>query len=155
MFRQELPLMFPDDPDVAKVKAAFFDPFEYLMLRHKQGALKTDFKVPLGTVSYQAACHQRVQNMGRKTFEMLSLVPGTEVKIIERCAGHDGTYALKSEKRAAAVKIVKPVASRVTQDKADHFGSDCPMGGHHIENALGGKQKAEHPISLMRKAYGI
>lgn len=155
MFRQELPLMFPDDPDVAKVKAAFYDPFEYLMLRHRHGALKTDFKTPLGSVSYQAACHQRVQNMGRKTLEALQLVPGTTVKIIERCAGHDGTYALKSEKHKTAMKIVKPVAGRVTQDKAEHFGSDCPMGGHHIETALGGRQKAEHPISLLRKAYGI
>ena len=47
MFKQELPLMFPDDPDVQKVKAAFFDPFEYLMLRHKEGKLNTDFKQPL------------------------------------------------------------------------------------------------------------
>ncbi|HTY98797.1 MAG TPA: heterodisulfide reductase-related iron-sulfur binding cluster, partial [Rhodocyclaceae bacterium] len=43
MFKQELPLLFPDDPDVMKVKAAFFDPFEYLMLRHREGRLKTDF----------------------------------------------------------------------------------------------------------------
>ena len=28
--------MFPDDPDVQKVKAAFYDPFEYLFLRTKK-----------------------------------------------------------------------------------------------------------------------
>ena len=27
MFKQELPLMFPDDADVEKVRAAMFDPF--------------------------------------------------------------------------------------------------------------------------------
>jgi glycerol-3-phosphate dehydrogenase subunit C len=31
MFKQELPLMFPDDADVQLVKAAMFDPFEYLV----------------------------------------------------------------------------------------------------------------------------
>jgi glycerol-3-phosphate dehydrogenase subunit C len=67
MFKQELPLMFPDDPEVIKVKNAFFDPFEYLMLRHKEGRLKTDFQVGLGKVAYHAACHQRVQNIGPKT----------------------------------------------------------------------------------------
>ncbi len=67
MFKQELPLMFPDDPDVAKVRDAMFDPFEYLMLRHKYGKLNTDFKNPLGKVSYHAACHQRVQRIGPKT----------------------------------------------------------------------------------------
>ena len=48
MFKQELPLMFPHDADVQKVKDAFYDPFEYLMLRHKEGKLKTDFKQGLG-----------------------------------------------------------------------------------------------------------
>ncbi len=155
MFKQELPLMFPDDPDVQKVKAAFFDPFEYLMLRHKEGRLKIDFKQGLGRVAYHAACHQRVQNIGPKTREILALVPDTEIEIIERCSGHDGTYAVKKEMHAFAMKIVKPVASRVTQAKADHYGSDCAMAGHHIENALKDGRAPEHPITLLRRAYGI
>ena len=35
MFKQEIPLMFPDDPD-AESAGGLFDPFEYLMLRHKK-----------------------------------------------------------------------------------------------------------------------
>ena len=31
------------DPQVKKVQEAFYDPFEYLWLRHRGGALKTDF----------------------------------------------------------------------------------------------------------------
>ncbi|MDO9225119.1 MAG: heterodisulfide reductase-related iron-sulfur binding cluster [Pseudomonadota bacterium] len=155
MFKQELPLMFPDDPDVQKVKAAFFDPFEYLMLRHKEGKLKTNFKQGLGKVAYHAACHQRVQNIGQKTREILALVPDTEVEIIERCSGHDGTYAVKKESHAFAMKIVKPVVGRVTQAKADHYGSDCAMAGHHIENAMKDGRTPEHPMTLLRKAYGL
>ena len=93
MFKQELPLMFPDDAEVAKVRKAIFDPFEYLMLRHKEGRLKTDFKKSLGKVSYHVSCHLRVQNMGLKTRDMLHLIPGTQVEPIERCSGHNGTYA--------------------------------------------------------------
>ncbi|MCP4936941.1 MAG: Fe-S oxidoreductase [bacterium] len=155
MFRQELPLMFPDDQDVQKVAAAFFDPFEYLMLRHKEGKLNVDFENPLGKISYHAACHQRVQNIGQKTRELLALVPDTDVQIIERCSGHDGTYAVKSEFRESAEKIVRPVVRKVTQADPDHYGSDCPMAGHHIENSLETGQKTEHPISLLRAAYGI
>jgi Fe-S oxidoreductase len=155
MFKQELPLMFPDDPDVLKVKAAFFDPFEYLMLRHKEGRLKTDFKHGLGKVAYHAACHQRVQNIGQKTREALALVPNTEIEIIERCSGHDGTYAVKAESHQYAVKIVKPVVGRVQQAKADHYGSDCAMAGHHIENIMHDGRAPEHPMTLLRKAYGI
>ncbi|VAV98715.1 Fe-S oxidoreductase-like protein in Rubrerythrin cluster [hydrothermal vent metagenome] len=155
MFRQEIPLMFPDDADVKKVQAAIFDPFEYLALRHKAEMLNTDFKNPLNKVSYHAACHQRVQNFGQKTREVLALVPDTEVKIIERCSGHDGTYALKSEHHQTSMKIVRPVTRRIKQDEADHYGSDCPMAGHHIEHALADGSKTQHPISLLRQAYGI
>jgi len=155
MFKQELPLLFPDDPDVQVVKEAMYDPFEYLMLRHKHGKMSLDFKEPLGSVVYQASCHQRVQNIGQKTREVLALVPDTRVEIIERCSGHDGTYAVKLESYSAAMKIVKPVANRVEKAAADHFGSDCPMAGAHIAHSLGRDGKQQHPLTLLRKAYGI
>ena len=155
MFKQELPLMFPDDAEVKKVAQAFYDPFEYLMLRHKEGKLNTEFKQPLGKVAYHAACHQRVQNIGQKTREILALIPDSTVEIIERCSGHDGTYAVKKEFHEHAMKIVKPVVTRVQKAEADHYGSDCAMAGHHIEHGLADGRAAQHPISLLRKAYGI
>lgn len=155
MFKQELPLLFPDDEQVQRVAAAIFDPFEYLMLRHKAAKLNTDFKQSLGKVVYHAACHQRVQNIGAKTREVLELIPGTTVETIERCSGHDGTYAVKKEFHQAAMKILRPVVNRVKQAKADHYGSDCPMAGHHIAHGMADGSAPEHPLSLLRKAYGI
>lgn len=155
MFKQELPLMFPHDPDVQAVKEAMYDPFEYLMIRHKHGKMNLDFKKPLGSVVYQASCHQRVQNVGQKTREVLALVPDTKVEIIERCSGHDGTYAVKREFYDSAMKIVKPVANRVEKAAPDHFGSDCPMAGAHIARSLGRDGKQQHPLTLLRIAYGI
>ncbi len=155
MFKQELPLLFPDDADVQKVGKAIFDPFEYLMHRNKAGKLNTDFKTPLGKVAYHAACHQRVQNVGAKTSDVLALIPDTPVEIIERCSGDDGTYAVKKEFHEASMKIVRPVVARVKKAEADHYGSDCPMAGHHISHGLADGSKTEHPMSLLRKAYGI
>ena len=159
MFKQELPLMFPEDADVRAVKARIFDPFEYLMLRHKAGLLRTDFKNRIGKVVYHVPCHLRVQNIGLKTRDVLKLVPDTTVDVIERCSGHNGTYAVKKEFRAASVKIGKPVVSRVQSAQADHYSSDCPMAGHQIESGLttGGAaaREPEHPMTLVRKAYGL
>ena len=155
MYKQELPLMFPDDDDVATVKAAFFDPFEYLMLRHKGGLIRTDFRQPLGKVAYHVACHQRVQNFGMKTRDFLNLVPDTEVTAIDRCSGHDGTYASKSETYDKAMKIARPVVNRVKQANADTFGSDCPMAGRLIAHGMEDSGEAEHPITMVRKAYGL
>lgn len=155
MFKQELPLMFPHDEDVLKVQRAIFDPFEYLMLRNKDGKLKTDFKNPLGKISYHVACHQRVQKIGMKTRDVLNLVPDTEVLPIERCSGHDGTYTFKSEYHDDAMKICRPVVNQVKQQGADVYTSDCAMAGHHIEAGLADGSKPEHPLSLLRRAYGI
>jgi Fe-S oxidoreductase len=154
MFKQELPLMFPDDPDVAKVRDAMFDPFEYLMLRHKDGKLKTEFRNSLGKVSYQVPCHLRVQNIGLKTRDTLQLVPDTTVDVIERCSGHDGTYAVKKEFHEASKKIARTVVNKLKRADADHFASDCPMAAEQIVQDLD-DHEANNPMSLLRKAYGI
>ncbi len=157
MFRQELPLLFPDDAMVEKVRQAFYDPFEYLALRHREGLLKTDFKNSLGRVAYHAPCHQRVQNIGQKTRDVLALVPDTTVDTVERCSGHDGTYAVKAETHAAARKICRPVAARIKKAQPDHYASDCPMAGAHIQNELGehAPGAAQAPSSLLKFAYGL
>ncbi len=158
MFKQELPLMYPEDADVQAVRARMFDPFEYLMLRHRAGLLRTDFKQPLGKVSYHVPCHLRVQNIGLKTRDVLKLIPGTTLEVIERCSGHDGTYGVKQAFRAASARIGRPVAERVARAAADHYCSDCPMAGRQIESLLGaaGAPRApEHPLGLLRRAYGI
>ncbi|HYL00136.1 MAG TPA: heterodisulfide reductase-related iron-sulfur binding cluster [Steroidobacteraceae bacterium] len=155
MFKQELPLMYPDDARVREVAGRMFDPFEYLMLRHAQGLLRTDFKRPLGKVSYHVPCHLRVQNLGLKTREALELVPGTTVEPIERCSGHNGTYGVKHRFRSAAVKIGRPVMQRVESAAADHYSSDCPMAGRQIESGLTEPRAPEHPLTLLRMAYGL
>jgi Fe-S oxidoreductase len=155
MFKQELPLMFPDEPDAAKVKQRIFDPFEYLALRHKSGLMRTDFARPLGKVAYHVACHLRVQNIGLKTRDVLQLIPGTTVEPIERCSGHNGTYGVKREFRDTSMKIGKPVIQRVQAGGADFYASDCPMAGHQIESGLDNALPPTHPLTLLRMAYGL
>ncbi|MAT49673.1 MAG: Fe-S oxidoreductase [Porticoccaceae bacterium] len=155
MFKQELPLMLPEDSAVQRVQRAMFDPFEYLMLRHRAGLLNLDFKQSLGDVSYQVACHLRVQNIGLKTRDVLNLVPDTTVHAIERCSGHDGTYAVRNESRDAAVKIARPVARKVDEQQGAHFASDCPMAAQMIADVSKNDILPEHPMNLLCKAYGL
>ena len=157
MFKQELPLMFPGDETVERVRQAFYDPFEYLMIRHKEGKLSTEFKQSLGRIAYHAPCHQRVQNIGLKTRDMLALVPDTTIDVIERCSGHDGTYAVKAESHEISTKICRPVVNKVKQAEAEHYVSDCPMAGAQISNGLGESDAgaAESAFSLLKYAYGL
>jgi glycerol-3-phosphate dehydrogenase subunit C len=155
MFKQELPLLFPEDERVKRVSEAFYDPFEYLMIRHKDGKLNTNFAEKLGSISYQVPCHLRVQNIGLKTRDVLELVPETKVQAIERCSGHDGTYAVKKEYAKVSRKIARPVARQVDQAEAQHFTSDCPMAAEQIAKVAESGRTPTHPIQLLRRAYGI
>jgi glycerol-3-phosphate dehydrogenase subunit C len=162
MFKQELPLMFPECADTQAVKAAMMDPFEYLMLRNRDGLLKTDFNQALGKVSYHIPCHGRVQNIGKKTEEMFKLI-GTKVTVqlntVERCSGHAGTYGVKKDYHKVAMKIGKPVFKAMAKDEPDYISSDCALAGHHIAQGMaeaGTPAKAlQHPLSLLRHAYGL
>ena len=160
MFKQELPLMFPGDADVLAVQEAMFDPFEYLEARRKDGLLKTDFTQKLGNVSYHVACHLRVQKIGLKTRDFLQAIPDTAVTTVERCSGHAGTWGVKKEFHAMAMKIGKPVFRQMAEALPDWIASDCALAGHHIEQGMNeaGAQvgdKRAHPITLVRKAYGL
>ena len=133
-----------------------FDPFEYLMLRHAAGLLRTDFKAALGKVSYHVPCHLRVQNIGLKTRDVLKLVPDTTVESIERCSGHNGTYGVKKEFRAASVKIGRPVMQRVQSAQRRPLRERLPDGrAPDRERPGGARGQPEHPLRLLRVAYGL
>ena len=159
MYKQELPLMFPDDADTQLVKKAMWDPFEYFMARHRDGLLKTDFKNALGHVSYHIPCHSRVQNVGRKTADVLGLVPDTTLNVVERCSGHAGTFGVKKEFHATAMKIGRPVFNAMANNEPNYISSDCQLAGHHIKQGMAeaGLKQTElaHPLTLLRKAYGV
>mgnify|MGYP000011634128 FL=1 len=155
MYKQEIPLMFPDDPDVVAVRDAMWDPFEYLMARQQDGLLKTDFKTPLGNVAYHVPCHQRVQNIGNKTRDALQLT-GAKVSMVERCSGHDGTWGVKTEYFDKSMKIGKPVFKSMATNAPDYVSSDCDIATRHIIQGMGeNSAKKAHPISLLRIAYGL
>jgi len=159
MFKQELPLLFSDDADVKAVQEAMFDPFEYFVLRKKDGLLKTDFKHRPGRIAYHIPCHSRVQNMGQKTRELLESIPGAQVTTVERCAGHDGTWGVKSEYFANAMKIGRPVFRLMAEAKPDIIASDCPIAARHIGQGMRDELQAPaakaHPLTLLRKAYAL
>jgi glycerol-3-phosphate dehydrogenase subunit C len=133
-----------------------FDPFEYLIARHKDGLLKTDFKQALGNISYHIPCHSRVQNIGQKTRELLQLIPETQINTVERCSGHDGTWGVKTEFFEQSMKIGRPVFKQMASTQPAYLSSDCPIAARQIQQGMGdASAQKEHPLSLLRIAYGL
>ena len=59
-----------------------------------------------GGVTVHHACHARAQNMGIKARDMLKLIPNIKIDVVERCAGHGGTFGVMKETHDLANKVV-------------------------------------------------
>ena len=87
--------------------------------------------------------------------KILELIPKTSVQALERCSGHDGTYGVKQETHKIAVKLARPIAKELNSKAYESFISDCTLAANHIVNVSGKNILPGHPISLLKKAYGI
>jgi Fe-S oxidoreductase len=148
--KQEYPALVPGDA-AREVAARVYDLGEYLMKLHGEGRLPRDFQRPLGRVAYQAPCHLRVQAIGFKARDLLRLVPGTSVDVVERCTGMDGTWGFKHEFHEASEKVARPLLRDLEALGPDLVVSDCPLAALRIEEACG--RRVYHPVEALLAAY--
>ncbi|HWP34783.1 MAG TPA: heterodisulfide reductase-related iron-sulfur binding cluster [Thermodesulfobacteriota bacterium] len=152
MLKVEYPSFVPG-PETRELAAATYDICEYLLKRRAEGRLRTDFARPLGTVAYHHPCHLRAQKMGPKAVQLLRLVPGTRVTMVEACSGHDGTWGMKREFFQLSLRQGEKLFRGLTAAGADRAASDCPLAARQIRQGAG--LAAVHPILLLHEAYGL
>jgi glycerol-3-phosphate dehydrogenase subunit C len=162
MLKFEWPLIVPDDPAVKKLAESTFDVAEYIVDIAKKEGLAPGLGPLDGGVTLHLACHARAQNMGQKAAEMLRLVPGAEVGVIERCSGHGGSWGVLKDNFETALKVGRPVARQALRDARQFIASECPLAGMHILQGMEQlatderlPERAVHPIELFARAYGV
>jgi glycerol-3-phosphate dehydrogenase subunit C len=164
MLKSEWKLIVPEDENVQRLARSVFDIDEYIVDIAKKEGLPEGLKPLPDGVTVHNACHARAQNIGAKAAEMLRLIPQTPVDLIERCAGHGGTFGVLKPTHAVAMKVGKPVMRQVAKGLRGAVASDCPLAGKHIvqgarEMMEDGKElparEAEHPIEIFARAYGL
>lgn len=162
MLKFEWPLILPDDENIKRLSTATSDITEYVVGIAKNEGMAGGLKPLDGGVTVHIACHARAQNMGQKGAEILRLIPETEIKVIERCSGHGGSWGIMKDNFETGLKVGKPVARQAAKAASGHVVSECPLARDHILQGiekLGEKtdqiSTAQHPIELLAKAYGI
>ena len=162
MLKFEWPLLVPDNPAIKRLAQATFDLSEYVVDLAKRHGLAPGLQTLPGGVSMHLACHARAQNMGPKGAEMLRLIPGTKVQVIERCSGHGGSWGVMKGNFEVALKVGKPAAKLAKEGGKAFLASECPLAGEHLVQGverLGGEgstfTQSFHPIELMARAYGL
>jgi len=162
MLKFEWPLIVPDSEAVKKLSGATFDLSEYIVDIARKEGLAPGLAPLDAEVTMHVACHARAQNMGQKGAELLRLIPGARVNVIERCSGHGGAWGYKKGNFDLAMKVGKPVARQVAKQEGGFVTSECPLAGIHIRQGaatLGQAAPAPalvgHPIQLLARAYGF
>ncbi len=152
MLKQEYPWLDGSE-DARLVAGRTRDLFEYLMRLHDEGKLDTNFPGRPGKVVYHLPCHLRAQNLGTKSADLLRLIPGAEVEVIERCSGVDGTWGLKREYYELSLKVADPLFKGIEAARPARVASDCPLAALQIAQGTGVQPK--HPIQIVAEAYGL
>ncbi|TMA59326.1 MAG: anaerobic glycerol-3-phosphate dehydrogenase subunit C [Deltaproteobacteria bacterium] len=150
MIRVEYPRLLGTD-EAKKLAAQTMDPMEFLAGLAAQGKLKKDFKTGAGNLSYHMPCHLRAQNIGYKTRDVLSLLPDTNVKVVEECSGHDGTWAMKKENFEQSMKWGSRAFQAMADDNPKVTCSDCPLAALQIEQGNG--RRPLNPMQILARSY--
>ena len=165
MMKFEWPLILPESEDVKRLAAATRDISEYVVELSRAHGLAEGLApvAPESGITLHHACHARAQNMGAKSAQMLALIPGAKVDLIERCSGHGGTFGVMKDTHQVAVKVGRPAARQVAQKANDTLCSDCPLACKHLGQLVsaqvaesgGAAPRQAHPIEIFASAYGF
>ena len=159
MLKFEWPLLLPNDENIKKLSANVLDIDEYVVDISINEGLADGLQEIDGGVTVHHACHARAQNMGIKARDMLKLIPNIKIDVVERCAGHGGTFGVMKETHDMAIKVGKTTASTVKRKNNKYMASDCPLAGKHIKQLAEDtnivSDEALHPIELLAKSYRL
>jgi len=159
MLKFEWPLFLPENYNVKKLAQHTKDIDEYVVdISKKEGLVKGLNEID-GGVTVHHACHARAQNMGNKAREMLKLIPNIKIDVVERCAGHGGTFGVMKQTHLIANKVGKLTAKINSKKNNKYMVSDCPLAGKHLkqleQDTKISNDEALHPIELIAKAYRL
>jgi Fe-S oxidoreductase len=152
VMKNEVPDFLGTD-DARLVAEHTFDVAEYLMTRHREQPLDTEFTgTTYDSITWHAACHYRAQQIGPKSRDLMALT-GAKVAMVERCSAIDGTWGLRAENVEMARRIAKPLMEAIGKAETDLVAGDCHLANTAIREATG--KVPSHPVEVLARAYGL
>ena len=159
MLKFEWPLLLPNNNEVKKLSSNVMDIDEYIVDISKNEGLAEGLQEIDGGVTVHHACHARAQNMGVKARDMLNLIPNVKIDVVERCAGHGGTFGVMKNTHDLAKKVGRSAARQIKTKNNKYMASDCPLAGKHLKQLEAdtniSNDEAVHPIELIAKSYRL
>jgi len=151
--KQDYPRLLGSEP-AKQVSQNLYHITEYLLKLYEIGQLNTDFRLIPQTVFYHTPCHLRAQEIDSPTVKVLQLIPGITIKkISEECCGMGGAYGYEKVNYELSKEIAGKLYSEIEENPTDRIVTDC--GGCRLQIEAGTGLKVDHPMILLKEAYGL
>ncbi len=126
----------------------------YLLDLHRRGRLKTDFQPVEMTFGYHAPCHIKAMEIGYPGVELVKLIPGVKVKVIERgCCGVAGTYGFQKKNFDTSMKAGEGLFAELKSPDVQYGLSECSTCKMQMEQGSG--KYCYHPVKVLAMGYGV
>lgn len=143
-------------PEAHDLTLAVWDMFEWLRERHDEDELKTDFCELNMVLPYHAPCQYRAHRIGSPALEIMSLIPGLDVRESEaRCCGGAGTYVYKKEKYQIAMDVGEELFKFVREQGSAVKMTACTSETCRWHIETGTNLPCRHPVEVLAAAYGL
>jgi Fe-S oxidoreductase len=152
MFRQDYADLI-DDVDIPLLAANTVELMQFLGELHRQGRLRTDFRVIDAGVGHHVPCHMKALGSASGA-SLLALIPGLRVFPIDvSCSGMAGTYGLKTDNYATSLVAGRPMLDELGRPQALFGAAECSSCRMQMEEGAG--KRTLHPVQYLALAYGL
>lgn len=150
---QEYPMLLSNN-DADVIAQQTMDAGSFLLDLHRRGKLKKDFSPLALKLAWHTPCHTRAMRRGQPLLDLLRLIPGVSVQVIEKgCTGMAGTFGLAAANFQQSLKIGAELIEEMKTVDAVAGVTDCSSCRMQMEQAS--KIPTIHPIKLLALAYGL
>jgi len=150
---QEYPMLVSSN-DAEVVAQQTLDAGTFLLDLHRRGRLKKDFSPLALELAWHTPCHTRALRRGEPMLDLLRLIPGLNLRIIEKgCTGMAGTFGLASENFQQSLQIGAELIEEMRTIDAVAGVTDCSSCRMQMEQDS--SIPTIHPIKLLALSYGL
>lgn len=143
-----------DSPEARQLADGTYELCSYLLGLHRQAKLRTDFQPVNLHFGYHAPCHVKAMEVGYPGVELVKLVPGAKVTIIDRgCCGVAGTYGFQQRNFETSMKAGEGLFEALKEPSIQYGLSECSTCKMQMEQGSG--KYCYHPVKVLAMGYGL
>ena len=152
--KYEYPVLLDNEPEALMAAENVYDMGQYLWKLHLDRKLRLNFQPINMTLGYHAPCRLRALDIGYPTVNLLKLIPGLNVEVIEAgCCGMAGIYGLQAKNIYNSIRIGMPLITQLRKPAIQASTTECSSCRIAMEHKS--TKPCVHPIKILACSYGI